>query len=321
MHMKKVLVLLSLTLSLMVPAQANAAETKFNGGPLTNLEASGSTIHIALSNVPAKGGLYILECVEAVAGSRPSVCNNAVQLWVSTAAGANFAPTADIQFKPTSTFTSGTNAVDCTVSKCGIFIRFDHTVPNDVTEDQFIPLTFKAAAAGTVSLPTDEITATLNGVALSTKVPAKLEYRLPAILVATSKSGSALSFTSFAPACTLVGTTVTALKGSGFCDIAITSAGNASAGAVTAHYPIELTLGTQTLGNFAFPTTLAPNKKVVTPATTNFGSKISYKTTGGCAIVNGALTVKKGVCKVLISAPGSTDLWKPLNASYTIKGK
>ena len=321
MTMKKVLLALSIIASLLMPAQAQAAETKFNGGPLTNLEATGSTIHIALSNVPAKGGLYILECVEAAAGTRPSVCNNAVQLWVSTAPGANFAPTADIQFKPTSTFTSGATSVDCTVSKCGIFIRFDHTVPNDLTEDQFIPLTFKAAAAGATTLPTDEITATLGGVALSTKVPVKLQYRAPATLAATSKAGAVLSYASFAPACTLVGNTVTALKGTGFCDIAVTSAGNATAAPVTAHFPIELSLGTQTLGNFVMPTTLAASKKVATPATTNFGAKISYKTTGGCTVSNGAISVKKGVCKIQVSAPGSAGLWKPLNQSFTIKGK
>ena len=35
----------------------------------------------------------------------------------------------DIQFKPTATFTSGSTAVDCTKSTCGIFIRLDHTAP------------------------------------------------------------------------------------------------------------------------------------------------------------------------------------------------
>ncbi len=76
-------------------------------------------------------------------------------------------PTDVIKFKPTGSFVSGTTTVDCTVSKCGIFMRYDHTVPGDLSEDQFIPLTFKAATAGNVALPVDEITATINGVAVS----------------------------------------------------------------------------------------------------------------------------------------------------------
>ena len=69
--MKK-LVLVGLIASLLMPVSAQAAETKFVGGPLTNLESQGATINITLSNVPAKGGLYIQQCVEAPAGTRPA---------------------------------------------------------------------------------------------------------------------------------------------------------------------------------------------------------------------------------------------------------
>jgi len=139
--MKK-LVLVALIVSLLSPVSAQAAETKFSGGPLTNLDYQGATVNIALSNVPAKGGLYIQQCVEAPAGSRSALCNKAIELWISTARGASFLPTAAIVFKPTGSFISGTTTVDCTVSKCGIFMRFDHTVPADFSEDQFFPLTF-----------------------------------------------------------------------------------------------------------------------------------------------------------------------------------
>lgn len=318
--MKKLAIVIALIAAAMIPTNAHAAQTKFMGGPLTNLDSPAS-IHIALSNFPTKGGLYVMECVEGVAGARPTLCNNAVQLWVSTANGASFAPTADIVFKPTATFTSGATAVDCTTTKCGIFLRYDHTVPGDTTEDQFIPLTFKAGSTATTTLAPDEITATINGAALSTKQPIKLGYRAPATLAATSKSGAALSYASLAPACSLNGMQIIALKGTGFCDIAVTSAGNATAAAVTAHFPIELTLGTQSLGNFTMPTILAANKKLTLPTETNFGAKVSYKTTGSCTVKNGAIAAKKGVCKIMISAPGSEGLWKPLNQSLTIKGK
>ena len=43
--MKK-LVLAALIASLLMPVSAQAAETKFVGGPLTNLESQGATINI-----------------------------------------------------------------------------------------------------------------------------------------------------------------------------------------------------------------------------------------------------------------------------------
>ena len=167
--MKKIVVVLALAASVLMPSSAQAAETKFTGAPLTNLDSQGATINIMLLGVPARGGLYIQQCVETAAGARPSLCNNAVQLWISNARGASFLPTDVIKFKPAGSYLSGTTPVDCTVSKCGIFLRYDHTVPGDLSEDQFIPLTFKAASAGAVALPTDEIAATINGIAVTTK--------------------------------------------------------------------------------------------------------------------------------------------------------
>jgi hypothetical protein len=313
--MKKLLVLAALVGSLLVPAQAQAAETKFNGGPLTNLEATGSTIHIALSNVPSKGGLYILQCVEAAAGTRPSVCNNAVQLWVSAAAGANFAPTADIQFKPTLSFASGATAVNCTVSKCGIFLRYDHTVPGDLSEDQFIPLTFKAATAGAATLPVDEISATINGVAVSTKAPITLGYRQISTVSATSKSGAALTFASIDPNCALKGNEITPLKGAGECAISVTSAGNATATGVTAILPIRLTLGVQTIP------AIAAKKSVKLASTTNFGQKVSYKAAGSCTIKNNLLTAKKVKCVINAHAEGQNGLFEMLHKEVVLNIK
>jgi hypothetical protein len=126
-------------------------------------------------------------------------------------------------------------------------MRYDHTVPGDLSEDQFIPLTFKAAIAGAVALPVDEISATINGIAVSTKAPITLGYRQLATVIATSKAGAALTFASLDPNCALKGTEVTPLKGAGECAISVTSAGNATAAGVTAILPIRLTLGVQTI--------------------------------------------------------------------------
>ena len=301
--MKKLVVLTALVASLLVPAQAQAAETKFTGAPLTNLDSQGVTINIMLLGVPTKGGLYIQQCVEASAGARPTVCNEPAQLWISNSRGASFAPTDVIKLKPTGTFVTKTTAVDCTVSKCGIFMRFDHTVPADFSEDQLIQLTFKAATTATVTLPVDEITATINGVAVSTTAPITLGYRQVSTVSATSKAGAALTFASIDPNCALKGSEITPLKGSGDCAISVTSAGNTTATGVTAILPIRLTAGVQTIP------AIAPKKSVKLVSTTNFGQKIVYTATGSCSVKKNVLTAKKGKCTIQARAEGVAGLF------------
>ena len=318
--MKK-LVLVALIATLLAPVSAQAAETKFVGGPLTNLDSQGATINITLSNVPAKGGLYIQQCLEAPAGTRPAICNKAVELWISSARGASFLPTDTIKFKPTGSFVSGATTVDCTVQKCGIFMRFDHTVASDLSEDQFLPLTFKAAAAGTVTLPNDEITATINGVAVSTKAPITLSYRQFARVAATSKAGAPLTYASLAPACALTGTEITPLSGAGECAISVTSAGNATAAGVTVILPIRLALGKQTIGDFAFDKTAKSGSKLSLPSLTNFGEKITYKASGACSVALARVTFKKGKCTLAATAPAKMSSYSSLSAKFTITGK
>ena len=313
--MKKIIVALALVGALLVPASANAAETKFTGAPLTNLDSQGATINIMLLGVPAKGGLYIQECVEAPAGTRSALCNTTVQLWISTARGASFLPTDVIKFKPTGSFVSGTTTVDCTVSKCGIFMRYDHTVPGDLTEDQFIPLTFKAATAGNVALPVDEITATINGVAVSTKAPITLGYRQLSTVSAVSKAGATLTFASLDPNCALNGKEITPLKGSGECAISVTSAGNTTAAGVTAILPIRLALGVQTIP------AIAAKKSINLAPTSNFGQKVTYKATGNCSIVKNTLNAKKGTCTVTATAAGQAGLFAALSTKVVLKIK
>ena len=318
--MKK-LVLVALVVSLLSPVSAQAAETKFSGGPLTNLDYQGATVNITLSNVPAKGGLYIQQCVEAPTGSRSALCNKAIELWISTARGASFLPTAPIVFKPTGSFVSGTTTVDCTVSKCGIFMRFDHTVPADFSEDQFFPMTFKAAVAGTTTLAADEVTATINGVAVTTRTPATLGYRQVATVAAVSKAGAALTYRSLAPACALSGQQITPLTGTGECAISVTSAGNSTAAPVTVILPIRLTLGAQTLGTFVLPETLKAFSKTNLPTATNFGEKVRYKAIGSCSVVRSVLTMRRGKCEINATSGARKALYEGLNAKLVTAAK
>lgn len=313
--MKKIVIVLALVASLLAPSHAQAAETKFLGGPLTNLEQQGATINVQLSAVPEKAGLYMQQCIQSTSGARSEICNKAAELWISTSRGASFLPTDIIKFKPTGSFISGSTTVDCTVSKCGIFMRFDHTAGADLSEDQFIALSFKSEATGTMALPMDEITATINGVAVSTKTPITLGYRELATVSAVSKAGATLTYATLAPACALNGTQITPLKGVGECAISVTSAGNATAAGVTAILPIYLALGVQTIP------TIAANKSVTLPTKTNFGQKVKYKATGECSVKKNKLTAMKGKCTISARAKSQDELFGALKTKVVLKIK
>lgn len=318
--MKK-LVIAVIAASLALPVSAQAAETKFLGGPLTNLESAGATINVMLSNVPNTGGLYLMQCVKGVGEARPTICNKAAELWISTMRGASFLPTDTIKFKPTGTFMAGSTTIDCTVEQCGIFIRFDHTLATNLSEDQFIPLTFKAATSAAVVLPMDEITATINGVVVSTKAPITLSYRQFATVAATSKAGATLTFATLAPACALTGNEITPLTGVGECAISVTSAGNEKAAPAMAVLPIRLTLGTQTVGDFTAPKSAKVGKSLSMPTLSNFGEKVTYQTSGACTVKKAKVTFKKGKCTVTASAPAKANSYTALSAKYVITAK
>jgi hypothetical protein len=180
-------------------------------------------------------------------------------------------------------------------------------VPGDFSEDQFIPLTFKSADAATVTLPADEITATINGVQVSTKAPITLGYRQLSKVAATSKAGAAFTYASIDPNCALKGQEITPLKGSGECAISVTSAGNATATGVTAILPIRLTLGVQTIP------AISAKKSVTLPATTNFGQKVTYTAKGSCSVKKNVLTTKKGTCEMLAHAEGQAGLFEMMH--------
>ena len=262
-----------------------------------------------------------MQCVEGLAGARPTLCNKAVELWISAARGASFLPTDAIKFKPTGSFVFGNTTVDCTVEKCGIFIRFDHTVASDLSEDQFIPLTFRAATTSTVALPNDEITATINGVVVNTRSPITLTYRQFATVSATSKAGAKIALATLAPACALNGTEITPLTGVGECAIAVTSAGNDKFAGVTAILPIRLALGAQTVGDFTAPKSIKVGKRLDFPTLSNFGEKVSYKSSGACSVSKAKATFKKGKCTITATAPAKANTYKALNIKFTITGK
>ena len=202
--MKKVSVVLILIASILSVPQAQAAEVGFVG----KISSSEVLIDVTLTKFPTKGGLYIQQCVQAPAGTRPTLCNIAAQLWISNEPRASFVPTAKILFKPTSTFTSGTTTVDCKISSCGAFLRYDHTLTSDTSEDQFIPLTFK-------SMTQEQ---NLGGF----KAPASIKTGKKLQFPATTNTGEPITY-AVAGTCSLKQTTITVNKGT--CTVLAKAAG------------------------------------------------------------------------------------------------
>jgi hypothetical protein len=205
---KKVSIVFALIASILSAPQAQAAETGFVG----KISSAEILIDVTLSKFPTKGGLYIQQCLQAPEGVRPTICNKAAELWISTMRGASFAPTAKIAFNPTSTFTSGTTTVDCTISSCGAFLRYDHTVPADFSEDQFIPLTF-------TSLIKEQ---TLGSFKVPTSIKSGKRVKFPA----STSVGEPITY-AVAGTCSLKQTTVTVNKGT--CTILAKASGKADA--------------------------------------------------------------------------------------------
>jgi hypothetical protein len=303
---------------LVAPTPANA-QAKVVGGPLTDLSAS-PTINLSITGFPTKAGLYFQQCAAPTGATRPTTCNDAAQLWISNERGANFAPTANIVFKPAASYKTRTGQeIDCRKVSCGIYIRYDHNNSGDLSEDNFIALTFKSGD-NTPTLVSDEITASIGGVTLSQRNPIAMAYRAPGLLIFSAKSGATLTAKSYAPACTLVDGVVTALKGTGACDIGITSPGNATYGPIEVHFPIYLKPGNDGILSKAYPTTLKIRKSAILKNDSLFGEKLKFKTTSKTCSVYGSkvIALRKGACVLSITGPSVANLFAGVKESYTI---
>ena len=317
--MKRIVLAILIVAGLVVAPTTANAQAKVVGGPLTELSAA-PTINLSISGFPAKGGLYFLQCTAPTGPTRPTTCNDAAQLWISTERGANFLPTANIVFKPVASYKTRTGEeIDCRKVSCGIYIRYDHTNGTDFSEDNSIALTFKSGD-NTPTLVSDEITASIGGVALSQRNPITMAYRAPGLLLASAKSGAALTYKSYAPACTLIDGVVTALKGTGACDIGVTSPGNATYGPIEVHFPIYLKPGNDGILHKAYPTTMKIYKSVALKSDSLFGEKLKFKTSSkACRVLkNKVIALKKGECLISITGPGVANLFAGVKDTHAI---
>ena len=316
----------AVALGVALAPQALAA-TSVQGGPLTGLSFDAPTnIHLAFANYPTAHGLYVLEAVKPDAGARPTQTNAATQLWLSadTSQGAKSIK-GDVVLVVDNGHSWG---ADCAHQQCGIFIRLDHTATTDISEDQFIPLTFAAstgtgatAAPTTATLPTDTLAVTANGKALTENVPGAIAYRTPLTFAVTTGSGAAATIKSYTPdLCPVTGNVIDALKGSGACDIAVTTPGDAMHAAKTAHFPLMLSPAVQSITTASI--SVKVGKSVALMATTAFGEKITYVASSKNCSVKGLTVkgVKAGSCSMAATAAGTAN-YSALDAKVVVTVK
>lgn len=209
--MKRALTLsLLMVAALSVPTTANAADMVVKPAKTAELAAE-ETIGITLEKFPTKAGVYLQQCAEPAAGARPTDCNAQTQLWITNARGGSFTPNAAITMKLVAKF----GTVDCTVQKCGIFARYDHTAGTDTSEDQFLPISF---ASGNPVVIAPQVTVEKQGISA---LPKSLKLGKRLALPVQTVQGTNLSYrTSSAKICSVNGNVVRALK-AGNCKIQI----------------------------------------------------------------------------------------------------
>jgi hypothetical protein len=306
-------------------APAAQAETfAFTSSPLTNLNPAGATINGGFTKFPAGKGLYIQQCNEPLAGARPTICSDTVQVWVSdSGARGTVKSTSGIIIKPTVAITGQGGSADCSKVSCGLFFQVDHVNNaslSDRSEDKFLPITFASGVAAP-ALALDLFTVTADGQTLTKNVGSNIFYRKPVTILVTTQSGLTPAIISETADCTYAAGVFTALKGSGVCAITISTAGNASFAATDANYPFFVGLGEQSIATIA--ASVKVGKRLTLPVETSFGEKIVYKTSSkNCQVSKGVLKgIKKGSCVVTATAAGKVNLWKPLVRNISIPVK
>lgn len=317
----KVIALATLATSFLAISPAQAETFVFKSAPLTDLDPAGVTINGGFTAFPSKSGMYIAQCISPVGTARPVTCNDATQLWVTPAGGPNtLSPTGPIAIKVVSSITGKGVTVDCTKTQCGLFFRLDHLATNDFSEDKFIPITFRAGAAAQ-ALPADTIVVTLNGKMLTRNVPSNLGYRAPATIVATTKSGLPVNFSSLTPDCTFANNQFTALKGAGQCALAFSTAGNTEYAPTSGNFPFILVPGEQSVTIATKSLMIGKSKSL--PKLSNFGEKVTYRSmNNNCSIRSNVITGKKaGNCQIKASATSKENMWNALDSTFSISIK
>ena len=187
----------------------------------------------------------------------------------------------------------------------------------DRSEDQFIPLSF--VGSSTPSPTADVITARINDRTIKSGAYISVRYQDVLTFTASAKSGATLSYSTTSSTCSISGNKITILKGSGICDIAVSSPGNAQYTATTVHYFFKINLGLQKL---TISTIVRKGTNITLPTATSFGEKISYEqsSTTNCTLTGNTLSFNKvGACMIKATALAKSDTYASLNQTLNFK--
>ncbi|MGY3519350.1 hypothetical protein ACVMYR_23915 [Micromonospora sp. PTRAS2] len=173
--------------------------------PSSGVARAGASVTVSGTGYDVTKGIYVAYCVDNGAGAAPSPCGGGADTTGSTGAshwissnppsygeGLAVPYGAGGSFRVTLTVGTRIGDVDCTVRRCVVATRADHTRPADRSQDVRVPITFAAAAtpARTSAAPASTGTAgtaTTGPAARTTAPPAATTAAAPV----TAPAGSA----------------------------------------------------------------------------------------------------------------------------------
>ncbi|SCE96673.1 hypothetical protein GA0070558_11659 [Micromonospora haikouensis] len=191
--------------------------------PSSGVARAGASVTVSGTGYDVTKGIYVAYCVDNGAGAAPSPCGGGADTTGSTGAshwissnppsygeGLAVPYGAGGSFRVTLTVGTRIGDVDCTVRRCVVATRADHTRPADRSQDVRVPITFAAAAtpARTSAAPASTGTAgtaTTGPAARTTAPPAATTAAAP---VAAAPAGSAAPAATGADAVAAPGGTV-----------------------------------------------------------------------------------------------------------------
>ncbi|MEV4773528.1 hypothetical protein [Micromonospora humida] len=149
--------------------------------PTSGVARTGATVTVTGSGYDVTKGIYVAFCVDNGAGVAPSPCGGGADTTGSTGASHWISSNPPSygeglavpygqggSFRVTLTVNSRIGTVDCTVSRCVVASRADHTRAADRSQDVRVPVTFATAAAPAPTRTPAAAPATTGGAARTT---------------------------------------------------------------------------------------------------------------------------------------------------------
>ncbi|MEU8052024.1 MULTISPECIES: hypothetical protein [Micromonospora] len=174
--------------------------------PSSGIARSGASVTVSGTGYDVTKGIYVAYCVDNGAGAAPSPCGGGADTTGSTGAshwissnppsygeGLAVPYGAGGSFRVTLTVGTRIGDVDCTVRRCVVATRADHTRPADRSQDVRVPITFAAAAtpARTGAAPATTGTAGTGGTGPAARATAPPAATTAAAPVTAAPAGSA----------------------------------------------------------------------------------------------------------------------------------